>query len=60
MVAGYCDRGLNYSETAMLVDRWCIANEQKTVTRSAIQTCEEHMAHEILNIKKRPQGKYNP
>ena len=60
MVADYRERGLSYSETAMLVSRWCIANERMTVTRSAICTCKEHMAHKISNIEKRTQGKDNP
>jgi len=28
-----------------------------TVTCSAIQMCEEHIAHEILDIERQPQGK---
>ena len=60
MIANYRERGLSYTETTMLVNRWCIASERTTVTRSAIRTCEEHMEHEISNIEKRPQGKDDP
>ena len=60
MVADCCERGLSYTEMTMLVNRWYIANDRTTVTRSAIRTCKDHLAHEISNIEKRPQGKYDP
>ena len=60
MIANYQEQGLSYTETTMLINRWCIVNERTTVTCSAIQTCEEHMEHKISNIEKQPQGKDRP
>ena len=57
LVADYRERGLSYTETTMLVNKWRIRNNRETVRHSAVHTCEQNMEKVISNIEKRPQGK---
>ena len=56
MVADNRERGLSYTETALVINRFCLQNDRPTVTRSGVVTCEQHMVHMINNIEKRPTG----
>jgi hypothetical protein len=56
LIADYRERGLSFTETTMLVNRWCHRNGHESVTRSAVRTCEMKMVKQITTIQKRPQG----
>jgi hypothetical protein len=56
LVADYREQGRSYTETTMLINRWCFRNGRPTVRRSAVRTCEQHMTHQNVSIEKRPQG----
>jgi hypothetical protein len=60
LVANYRERGLSYTETTMMINRWCLENDHGIVTTSAVVTCEEKMAKQVSIVEKRPQGKSNP
>ena len=56
LIADYRERGLSFTETTMLVNRWCHRNGHESVTRSAVRTCKMKMVKQITTIQKRPQG----
>ena len=60
LVADYRERGLSYSETTILINRWCYSNRRDDITRSAVYTCEQRMVRSVTKVGRRPQGKRDP
>eukprot|EP00956_Cyclotella_meneghiniana_P020465 scaffold36269_cov40-Cyclotella_meneghiniana.AAC.2 len=56
LIADYREKGLSFTETTMMINRYCYENGLETVTRSAVVTMEGLMKPKYIPIKKRPQG----
>jgi hypothetical protein len=52
LIADYRETGLSYSETAMVINLYCIEKSLPTITQSAVVSCKKRMVKEILPIIK--------
>lgn len=50
----------SFTETTMLINKWCVENDRATVRRSAVRSCEQRLNPTVTRSGKRPQGSLDP
>ena len=56
LIADCREAGLSYSQTTLLINMHCHKNNLRTMTQSAVVSCEKRMTRMVVPVMKRPQG----